>query len=234
MPQEPGISHEALRPLRVGQLLRLLCLLLLCTPYLTELPIAQWSSSWGTTFNQPLKSARLAKDNLPTNIKMGWFDGPSRSSSSHYYVRRRSPSRKSAGYSTYHSRHSAPSFFSLGRGGGRSSPSVFSSFSSSSRRARPREGFIQRTIRAIKRLLRDIYRYARHHPIKVFMLVIVPLITSGVLVKLLGMVGLRLPHGIMSALGGRAPAPRGGYGEIGGNGLSESVSSLMNIAKMFA
>lgn len=70
---------------------------------------------------------------------------------------------------------------------------------------------------------------------KVFMLVIVPLITSGVLVKLLGMVGLRLPHGIMSALGGSASASRGGYGgQIGGNGLSESVNSLVNIAKMFA
>lgn len=66
-------------------------------------------------------------------------------------------------------------------------------------------------------------------------MVIVPLITSGVLVKLLAMVGLRLPHGIMSALGGSAFASRGGHGGgIGGNGLSESVSRLMNIAKMFA
>lgn len=89
-------------------------------------------------------------------------------------------------------------------------------------------------IRSIKRLFRDIYRYARHHPVKVFMLVIAPLITSGVLVKLLAMVGLRLPHGLVSALGGGASGARGGYGEVGGNGLSESVSSLMNVAKMFA
>lgn len=69
---------------------------------------------------------------------------------------------------------------------------------------------------------------------KVFMLVILPLITSGVLVKLLAMVGLRLPHGVMSALGGGASSARAGYGGLGGNGLSESVNSLMNIAKMFA
>ncbi|KAJ5678623.1 hypothetical protein N7462_006867 [Penicillium macrosclerotiorum] len=171
---------------------------------------------------------------------MGWFDGPSRSSSRGAYVRRRSsPARSKTGYhSTQHSRHSAPSIFSLGRGGsgGRSrSPSVFSSFSSSSRRARPREGFVQRMIHAIKRLFRDIYRYARHHPIKVFLLVILPLLTSGVLPKLLAMIGIRLPHGITSALGGAgAGAARGGLEGMGGKGLSESVNGLVSLAKMFA
>lgn len=149
---------------------------------------------------------------------MGWFDGRSSTSSSHYYVRRRSPSRK--GYSTYYSR---------------SAPSIFSSFSSSSRRARPRAGFIQHLIHSIKRLLRDIYRYLRRHPLKVFLLVILPLLTSGVLPKLLGMVGLRLPPGVLNALGGSAANySRGELGAIGGSGLSENVNRLMNIAKMFA
>lgn len=165
---------------------------------------------------------------------MGWFDGPSKSSSG-YYVRRRqtSPSRKSGIYSSNHSRHSAPSFFGIG---GRSSPSVFSSFSSSSRRARPREGFVQRLIRSIKKLFRDIYRYARQHPMKVFMLVVLPLLTSGVLPKLLGLIGIRLPHGALAALGGSAPGARGGGGMEGfeGKGLSDNISSLMNLAKMFA
>lgn len=89
-------------------------------------------------------------------------------------------------------------------------------------------------IRSIKRLFRDIYRYARHHPMKVFMLVILPLLTSGVLVKLLAMVGVRLPHGIMTALGGSAPGARGGFGKFEGKGLSESVNGLMSLAKMFA
>lgn len=145
------------------------------------------------------------------------------------------------GYSTHHARHSAPSIFSLGRSttGRSSSPSVFSSFSSSSRRARPREGFVQRMIHSIKKLFRDIYRYARKHPVKVFLLVILPLLTSGVLPKLLAMVGLRLPHGVASALGSSgagASAARGFGGMEGaaGKGLSESVSGLVSLAKMFA
>ncbi|KAJ5736699.1 uncharacterized protein N7483_001824 [Penicillium malachiteum] len=170
---------------------------------------------------------------------MGWFDGPSsRSSTSNGYVRRRTSSRassprKSSLYSTYHRGHSAPSIFSLGRGsGGRSSPSVFSSFSSSSR-ARPREGFVQRLIRSIKKLFRDIYRYAREHPLKVFMLVILPLLTSGILPKLLAMIGIRLPHGVMGALGG-APAGARGLEMGSSSGLSDSVKSLVSLAKMFA
>lgn len=172
---------------------------------------------------------------------MGWFDGPETKTTSHGYVRRRegssrgsSPHRKS-GYSTYHRGHSAPSIFSLGRGGGgRSSPSVFSSFSSSSRRARPREGFVQRMIRSIKKLFRDIYRYARNHPLKVFMLVILPLLTSGILPKLLAMIGIRLPHGALSALGGGPPAGARGIGGMESKGLSDSVNSLVSLAKMFA
>lgn len=160
---------------------------------------------------------------------MGWFDGRS-SSSSHYYVRRRSPSRRSVSgiYSSNHSRHSAPSIFGiggLGKDRNRSMSSFFSS-SSSSRRARPRSGFIQRLIQSIRRLFRDIYHYARRNPLKVFLLVIVPLVTTGVLGKLLAVVGIRLPPSLAGA------PPRGAYGS-GGPGLSESVNSLMNIAKMF-
>lgn len=92
-------------------------------------------------------------------------------------------------------------------------------------------------VRSIKKLLRDIYRWARKHPIKVFLLVIVPLLTSGVLPKLLAMVGLRLPHGVASALGG-GPGPgaraMGGGGGMQSGGISESVNSLVSIAKMFA
>ncbi|CAI7673584.1 unnamed protein product [Penicillium viridicatum] len=171
---------------------------------------------------------------------MGWFDV-----SSGGYVRRRSsptPSshsthsrRSKSGYSsTHHTRNSAPSFFGGlggGRTGGRSSPSVFSSFSSSSRRARPRQGFVQRMLRDIKRLFRDIYRWARRNPMKVFMMVIVPLLTSGVLPKLLAMIGIRLPHAVTSALGGAAKSSGAGGG---GRGMGENISSLMNIAKMFA
>lgn len=157
---------------------------------------------------------------------MGWFDG--RSSTSGAYVRKRSersPSRRSTtGYSTHHSRHSAPSIFDFGGSRtGRSSPSVFSS--SSSRRARPRSGFIQRIIRYIRRLFRDISNYARRHPIKVLMLVVVPLITSGVLVKLFGMIGIHLPKHIF---GGSSSSRSGGEG----GGMASNINGLMNIAKM--
>ncbi|GIJ89833.1 hypothetical protein Asppvi_008779 [Aspergillus pseudoviridinutans] len=153
---------------------------------------------------------------------MGWFDGRSTTSSGH--VRRRSPSRRSV-YSTSHSRHSAPSIFSLGgySRAGRSSPSVLSS--SSSRRARPRAGFIQRVIHYIKRLFRDIYNYARRHPAKVLFMVIIPLLTSGVLQKLLAMIGIRLPH----SLSGHSS----GAGKVGESGMHDNLNKLMNVAKMF-
>lgn len=91
-------------------------------------------------------------------------------------------------------------------------------------------------IRDIKRLFRDIVRFAKKNPFKVLMLVIVPLLTSGVLPKLLAMIGLRLPHGVMSALGGGGGAGARGMGGMGGGagGMSENLTSLMNIAKMFA
>lgn len=156
---------------------------------------------------------------------MGWFDTRSSvSSSSHGHVRRRSPSRRSV-YSSYHARSSAPSL--LGGGGGshrgRSSPSVFST-SSSSRRARPRAGFVQRVIHYVRKLLRDLYDYARRHPVKVFMMVIVPLITSGVLQRLLRMIGVPLPRKIFGG---------GGHGHgHGGDGLKDQIMSFMNVAKM--
>ena len=155
---------------------------------------------------------------------MGWFDTQSSVSSSHS-GRKRSPSRRST-YSTHHSRHSAPSFVSFNGGGsraGRSSPSVYSS--SSSRRARPRSGFVQKVVHIIKRLLRDIYKYAREHPIKVLLLVLIPLLTSGVLQKLFAMIGIRLPKNIFGGQGGQS---RDG----GKKGIMEHLNSFMSIAKM--
>lgn len=96
---------------------------------------------------------------------------------------------------------------------------------------------MQRIVRTIKKLFRDIYRFARKNPIKVFLLVIVPLLTSGVLPKLLAMIGLRLPHGVASALGGGSAAGPGARAVGGGmqsKGISESMNSLVSIAKMFA
>jgi hypothetical protein len=89
-------------------------------------------------------------------------------------------------------------------------------------------------IRDIKRLFRDIVRYARRNPMKVLMMVILPLLTSGVLPKLLAMIGIRLPHGVTSALGGSVAHSSRGLEGGAGRGIGENLSSLMNIAKMFA
>ncbi|KAF7597428.1 hypothetical protein BBP40_003675 [Aspergillus hancockii] len=80
-------------------------------------------------------------------------------------------------------------------------------------------------VHSIKRLLRDIYYYARRHPVKVLLLVIVPLLASGVLQKLFAMIGIRLPKNIF---GGHSGQPRDG----GKNGIMDNLNSIMSIAKM--
>jgi hypothetical protein len=94
--------------------------------------------------------------------------------------------------------------------------------------------------------LKDIYYYMRRNPMKVFMLVIMPLLTGGVLTKMLGMAGIRLPGGLENMMGGgqRRMFARGGArdfeggtslpGMMGGIGsVAESLGPVMNIAKMF-
>ncbi|KAE8349085.1 hypothetical protein BDV28DRAFT_69360 [Aspergillus coremiiformis] len=154
---------------------------------------------------------------------MGWFDARSSASSS-YSRHKRSPSHRST-YSTHQHRHSAPSIFSFNGGSRarRSSPSVYSS--SSSRRARPRSGFVQKVVHIVRRLLRDIYKYAHEHPIKVLLLVLIPLLTSGVLQKLFAMIGVHLPKNIFGSQGGQSQ-------NGGKNGIMENLNSLMSIAKM--
>ncbi|KIW17751.1 hypothetical protein PV08_04946 [Exophiala spinifera] len=146
--------------------------------------------------------------------------------------RSRSPSRK-----VYYASRPAYS---------RSGSSFFSSFtggSSRGHRARPRSGFINR----IRRFLREIYSYMRRHPLKVFLLVIMPLITGGALAKLLAQVGIRLPPGLQRMMGGATRQSserfyaRGGARDFDagtalpgmGGGMGQSISSLMGIAKMF-
>lgn len=122
---------------------------------------------------------------------------------------------------------------------GPGSPSRYSSrhSSTSQYRRRPRDGYINRIVHQIKRLIRDLYRYARRHPLKVFMLVVMPLITGGALHNILRKFGIRLPAGIstaMSSFGGgdrsRYGERRGGFDDLGGGG---GVQSLMKIAQMF-
>jgi hypothetical protein len=80
----------------------------------------------------------------------------------------------------------------------------------------PRPNFVHRAIKHLKRLLRDLVYYAKRHPLKVFALVIMPLVTGGALTALLARFGLRLPAGLERMLGMAAKAGTGdGIGLVG-------------------
>ncbi|KAK0624727.1 hypothetical protein B0T17DRAFT_616912 [Bombardia bombarda] len=102
------------------------------------------------------------------------------------------------------------SFFNLGNA---SRSSFFSGFggnrSPSYYKRSPRPNFVSRVLRRLKRLLRDLVYYAKRHPLKVFMLVIMPLITGGALTALLARFGLRLPRVVERMLGMAAKAGSG-------------------------
>lgn len=108
---------------------------------------------------------------------------------------------------------------------GRKSPSVYSgttaTSSSTRRRAKPRKGFVKRVVRSIRQVLRDIHDYAREFPYKTFFMVIVPLIATGVLQKLLGFIGIKLPKRIFGRLA-RPPSF---------DGLKAHVIALIRVAK---
>ena len=79
-----------------------------------------------------------------------------------------------------------------------------------------RPSFINRAYKKLKRLLRDLVYYAKRHPLKVFMLVIMPLLTGGALTALLARFGIRMPAGLERMLGVGAKAMTGdGIGLVG-------------------
>ncbi|KAI9800590.1 MAG: hypothetical protein M1833_003248 [Piccolia ochrophora] len=116
--------------------------------------------------------------------------------------------------------------------------------SSSHHSRRPRDGYsdgyLKRVIYKAKRALRKLIAYARRHPVKMFFMVIMPLISGGALAGVLKTLGIRLPRGMVGdMLGGR----RGGFDDefssIGsGSGLSNlggggGISSALKVVKMF-
>ncbi|KAI0147671.1 hypothetical protein GGR57DRAFT_249927 [Xylariaceae sp. FL1272] len=176
----------------------------------------------------------------------GWGDGASvtsrkshksssHKSSSHKHKRSKSPSRSPSpshkhrkhGHSTsglgaifgndsHYTKHNASrgSFFNLGNA---STKSFFSVGRSPSYYKRsPRSNFMTRAYKKLKRLVRDLIYYAKRHPMKVFMLVIMPLITGGALTALLARFGLRLPQSITRMMGIAAKTASGdGIGLVG-------------------
>lgn len=84
-------------------------------------------------------------------------------------------------------------------------------------------------------MLRELWAYARRHPMKAFFAVIVPLLSAGGAI-----------HGIMRQFGVRVPGMDGGtrtmrggyygskgYGSDRGGGWMDNAGSLMQIAKAF-
>ncbi|KAI9840979.1 MAG: hypothetical protein M1838_003813 [Thelocarpon superellum] len=108
-----------------------------------------------------------------------------------------------------------------------------STYSSSSSRRRPRDGFIQRIIYQMRRFMRDLIAYARRNPMRVVMMVIMPLLTGGALTGVLRRFGIRMPPGLFG--GGRGGSSysggsSGGLGALAGGG---GVQGLMKIAQAF-
>ncbi|KAK0660515.1 hypothetical protein QBC41DRAFT_40337 [Cercophora samala] len=97
---------------------------------------------------------------------------------------------------------SRSSFFA-GFGGRPSTPS------SSYYKRSPRPTFLSKLHKKIRRLLRDLLNHAKRHPLKVFMLVIMPLVTGGFLTALLAKVGIRLPKFIERMIGVAGKAASG-------------------------
>ncbi|KAL7629613.1 hypothetical protein AAE478_001135 [Parahypoxylon ruwenzoriense] len=156
-----------------------------------------------------------------------------KSSRSHHKTSKSRDSSRARSHRGSKHNGSGGSFFGLGNGSTRSFFSL-GGHSSSYYKRQPRSSFMQRTLKKLKRLLRDLVYYAKRHPIKVFMLVIMPLITGGALTALLARFGLRLPPAIERLLGVAARAGSGGgsvglVGEavrmVSGAGASSSSSS---------
>lgn len=216
---------------------------------------------------------------------MGWFDGASEVGSNHghhsHHSHRPSYEKRSKSASSIFgfgddkhtsrahnsSRSSFLNFAAGTAGNGKSHGSHLSaqilienigrSSSSSYYKRSPRKGYVNKMMSQARRLFRDLLYYLKKNPIKVFMLVIMPLITGGLLTGLLAKFGIRLPVGVermISKLGGNAGpgVGRNGHGDyqyerksydgpLGGMGgglgnIAAGVGGLgtaMSMAKMF-
>jgi hypothetical protein len=103
-----------------------------------------------------------------------------------------------------------------------------------------------------KHFLRELWYYLRRNPIKVFFLVVMPLISGGALAAFAGQFGVRLPgflsgkgaRGVGDSFGGKSSS--GYYGSKGYGGAAEnlmgslgggmgggSLGTLMGLAKAF-
>lgn len=133
---------------------------------------------------------------------------------------------------------SSRGIFSAGGGGGSGS---------SYYKRRPRDGYVAMLMHKLQRMIKELWSYARRHPVKAFFAVVVPLLSAGGAVSgLMKQFGVRIPG--MGALGGVGRSSssssstyydsRGyGGGSSGGGGGTggwmNSAGSLMQVAKAF-
>ena len=80
--------------------------------------------------------------------------------------------------------------------------------------------------------------YAKRNPMKLFMLVIVPLVTGGALKGVLTGLGIKLPASVAGLMGGSHAGREGfggGYGgrESAGGGSGIDLGQVVSVAKMF-
>ena len=85
--------------------------------------------------------------------------------------------------------------------GGSGRRQYYVSSSSSHYKRRPRDGYIERLVHQLRRLIRRLIAYARDNPVRVFMIVVMPLITGGALQQVLRQFGIRLPMGLSRGAG---------------------------------
>ncbi|KAI6785544.1 uncharacterized protein J7T54_005878 [Emericellopsis cladophorae] len=117
-----------------------------------------------------------------------------------------------------HSKSSA-SFFGLGADRNASRGSFFGSSKPSYYKRSSRHGFLHKTYKHLKRLLRDLTHWAKRHPWKVLIMVLMPLVTGGALAALLARFGLRLSPALERLLGLASKAVTGDAGGFMGDAV---------------
>ena len=140
---------------------------------------------------------------------------PTRSSTG-FFARPAASSRSGSNYNAYGS--SSRGIFSGGGGNG----------GSSYYKRRPRDGYISSLMHKLQRMIKELWSYARRHPVKAFFAVVVPLLSAGGAIHgLLKQFGVRIPM-----MGGQASRMAGGYyGSAGyGGGSSGGLGGLGKLA----
>jgi len=127
-------------------------------------------------------------------------------------------------------RHHSSSGSSYRPGYARSSSSTYSRSSSYYKR-RPRDGYINGLVDKLRHFLRELWYYLRRNPVKVFFLVVMPLISGGALAAFAGQFGVKLP-GFLSGKGARSMGEglggRSGGGYYGSKGYGGGAENLMS------